>query len=77
MRDPRERFALANRHLIEADQRIADQRLRIERLLQAGHDTGASENFLRLLLETRQAMLVHRNLPELEVAEWPALHPEH
>lgn len=77
MCDPREHFALANRHLIEADQRIADQRLRIERLLKAGHDTGASESFLRLLLETRQVMLVHRNLLEFEVAEWRALHPEH
>jgi hypothetical protein len=77
MRDPREHFALANRHLIEADQRIADQRLRIERLLQAGHDTGASESFLRLLLETRQIMLAHRNLLELDVAEWHTLHPEH
>jgi hypothetical protein len=77
MRDPSEHFALANRHLVEADERIADQRLRIERLRQAGRDTGASEHFLRLLLETRELMLAHQNLLERDVVEWRTLHPEH
>ena len=77
MRDPREHFALANRHVAEADERIAGQRHRIERLRQAGCDAGASEDLLRLLLETRELMLDHQKLLEREMAEWRTLHPEH
>ena len=77
MHDPREHFALANRHLVEADERIAGQRHRIERLRQAGGDTRVSEEFLRLLLETRELMLDHQKLLEREMAEWRTLHPEH
>ena len=77
MHDPREHFALANRHLVEAHERIAGQRPRIERLRRAGCDTGASEDLLRLLLETRALMLVHQKLLEREMAEWRTLHPEH
>ena len=75
MHDPREHFALANRHVVEADERIAGQRF--ERLRRAGRDTGASENLLRLLLETRDLMLAHQKLLECEKAEWRRLHPEH
>jgi hypothetical protein len=75
--DPREHFALANRHVVEADERIAGQRERIERLRQAGRDTGPSEDLLRILLETRKLMLAHQELLEREMAEWRTLHPEH
>jgi hypothetical protein len=71
--DPREHFALANRHLMEADGRIADQRHRVERLRQAGRNTG----LLRLLIETRELMSAHQKLLEREMAEWRTLHPEH
>jgi hypothetical protein len=74
--DPREHFALANRHMLEADERIAAQRQLIERQRQAGHDTGQSEDVLRLLLETRELMLAHQKLLEREMAEWRMLHPE-
>ena len=77
MHDPREHFALANRHVVEADERIAGQRHRIERLRQAGRDTGASEDLLRILLETRKLMQAHQELLEREMAEWRTLHPEH
>ena len=77
MHDPREHFALANRRLVEADERIAGQRHRIERLRRARRDTGASEDLLRLLLETRDLMLVHQKLLEREIAEWRKLHSEH
>ena len=70
MHDPREHFALANRHMLEADERIAAQRQLIERQRQAGHDTGQSEDVLRLLLETRELMLAHQKLLEREMAEW-------
>ena len=72
----REHFALANRHMLEADERIAAHRQRIERQRQAGHDTGQSEDVLRLLLETRELMLAHQKLLEREMAEWRMLHPE-
>jgi hypothetical protein len=74
--DPREHFALANRHVVEADERIAGQRQRIERLRQAGRDTDASEDLLRILLETRKLMLAHQQMLEREMAEWRTLHPE-
>jgi hypothetical protein len=77
MHDPREHFAMANRHVVEADERIAGQRHRIQRLRRAGCHTGASEEFLRLLLETRELMLDHQKLLEREMAEWRTLHPEH
>ena len=77
MHDPREHFTLANRHVVEAEERIVGQRHRIERLRQAGRDTGASEELLRLLLETRDLMLAHQKLLEREMAEWRTLHPEH
>ena len=76
MRDPREHFALANRHVVEADERIAGQRHRIQWLRQAGHDTSASEDLLHVLFETRELMLVHQQLLEREMAEWRTLHPE-
>jgi hypothetical protein len=71
-----EHFALANRHMLEADERIASQRQRIERRRQAGHDTGDSEELLGLLLETRELMAAHQKLLEREMADWRALHPE-
>jgi hypothetical protein len=75
--DPREHFALANRHVVEADERVAGQRHRIERLRQAGHDAAASEDLLLILLETRKLMLAHQELLEREMAEWRMLHPGH
>ena len=74
--DPRKHFALANRHMLEADERIAGQRHRIERLRQAGHDTAASEDLLRVFLKTRELMAAHQRILEGEMAEWRALHPE-
>ena len=76
MHDPREHFALANRHMLEADERIESQRQRIERRRQAGHDTGDSEELLRLLLKTRELMAAHQKLLEGEMAEWRTKHPE-
>ena len=77
MHDPREHFALAKRRLVEADERIAGQRHRIERLRRAGCDTRASEDLLRLLLETRALMVAHQKLLEREMAKCRKLHPEH
>ncbi len=76
MHDPREHFALANRHVVEADERVARQWYRVERLRRAGRDTGASEDLLRLLLQTRKLMLAHQKTLEREMAEWRTLHPE-
>jgi hypothetical protein len=76
MHDPREHFALANRHMLEAGERIAAQRQRIERQRQAGRDTRASEDLLRIMLESREFMLAHQKLLECEMADWRALHPE-
>jgi hypothetical protein len=74
--DPREHFALANRHMLEADERIATQQRRIEKRRQAGLDTEASEDLLRLLLETRELMAAHQKLLEGEMADWHREHPE-
>jgi hypothetical protein len=74
--DPREHFALAKRHMLAADERIASQRQRIERRRHARHDTGDSEKLLRLLLETRELMASHQKLLEREMAEWRTIHPE-
>ena len=76
MHDPREHFALANRHMLQADERIATQQRRIEKRRQAGLDTEASEDLLHLLLETRELMAAHQKLLEGEMAEWRTKHPE-
>ena len=67
---------MANRHVAEADERIAGQRQRIERLRQAGGDTTRSEELLGQLLRTRELMVAHQKLLEREMAEWRTLHPE-
>ena len=54
MHDPREHFALANRRVVEADERISGQRHRIERLRRAACYTGDAEDLLRLLLQARE-----------------------
>ena len=77
MHDPREHFALANRHVVEADERVARQWHRVERLRRARRDTRASEDLLHLLLQTRKLMLAHQKMLEREMAEWRTLHPEH
>jgi hypothetical protein len=74
--DPREHFALANRHMLQANERIATQQQRIEKRRQAGHDTGASEDLLRLLLETRELMAAHQKQLEGEMADWHRKHHE-
>jgi hypothetical protein len=50
---------------------------RIERMRRAGRDTGASEELLQLLIQTRKLMLAHQKLLEREMAEWLTLHSEH
>ena len=77
MRDPREHFALANRHVVEADERVADQRRRIEEQREAGRDTGRSEELLRVLLQTRELMVAHQKLLEREMAECYTLNTSH
>ena len=77
MHDPSEHLALANRHVVEADERVARQWHRIEQQRQAGRDTGASEDLLFILLETRNLMLAHQELLERDMAKRRTLHPEH
>jgi hypothetical protein len=62
--------------MLEADERIATQRQRIEKRRQVGHDTGDSEDLLRILLETRELMAAHQKLLEREMADWHREHPE-
>jgi hypothetical protein len=65
--DPRQHLALANRHLMEADERIARQRHRIERMRRAACYTGDAEDLLALLLQTRELMLPRQKRLEREV----------
>ena len=67
MHDPRQHLALANRHLMEADERISRQRHRIERRRRAGRSTEDLEDFLALLLQTRELMLPRQKRLEREV----------
>jgi hypothetical protein len=65
----REHLTLAHRHVVEADERVARQWRRVELLRQAGRDTGASEDFPRLFVQTRKLMLAHQKLLEREMVE--------
>ena len=62
---------------MEADERIAGQRHRIERMRRAACYTGDAEDLLRLLLQARQLMLAHQKLLQREMAELRTLLPEH
>ncbi len=53
-------LALAERHIIEGEQRVAQQHARIKELAAAGHDTSAAETFLKTLLDTLDLMYTHR-----------------
>ena len=77
MHDPSEYLALANRHVVESDERIAAQRERVERQRQAGHDVRHSQELLRVLLEGHKLLVAHQKELEREMAEWRTLHPEH
>jgi hypothetical protein len=59
-------LAIALRLIEEAERRIAEQRERIRRFREAGHDTVRSEKFLELLLPTFRLMNDHRSLLERE-----------
>ena len=67
MHDPRQHLALANRHLMEADERISRQRHRIERRRRADRSTEDLEDLLALLLETRELLLPRQKLLQREV----------
>jgi len=48
--------------LAQAHQRVAQQRLAIEKLRQDGHDTKTAEHLLRTLEDSARAMEQHRNV---------------
>ena len=60
---------LANRHIAEGQLRIAEQKARIEGLEQGGHDTTASNELLRVLEESLELMMRHRDLIVRELAQ--------
>jgi hypothetical protein len=55
-------LAEADRHIVEARQRIARQESLIEELGRVGHDTACSRDLLRLLQETLTLMVAHREM---------------
>lgn len=50
----------ADRHIAEAEQWIAGQAARVERLAAAGHETAEAENLLLVLTAALATMRAHR-----------------
>lgn len=61
-------LALAERHLVEAEARVARQRVLIEELATDGHDTHGAETLLATLLAAMDGMRAHRTILLAEVA---------
>jgi hypothetical protein len=55
-------LVLADRHLVEGEQRVAEQIALIERMTQLGHDTAVAKQFLRILEQTLEGWRAHRQL---------------
>ena len=65
MPDPqyeREQLALADRHIAEAKERIAEQRRLIEQMAENGQDTAQAERMLRDFEAVLEQFYVHRQL---------------
>ena len=61
-------LALAQKHVDEAEGRIADQERLIFRLADGGHDTAVAKNLLRLMREILDGMLDHRDRIVADIA---------
>jgi hypothetical protein len=70
MSDDRHRaqYALAGRHIAEAEARVARQREIVEALRAAGRDTSAAQTWLETMLKTLEVMQVHLRLIEAELS---------
>jgi len=53
---------LANRHIADAERRLARQAAIVSRLAEAGYETAQAENLLRLIRESLQLMEAHRHI---------------
>ena len=64
-----EHLALANRHIVEATERIARQSALIERIAAAGWDTSLSEGLLQEMERALELMYAHRAQIMRELSE--------
>lgn len=62
MTNPNDHLALAERHVREGEQRVAQQIARIEQLAADGHDTTGAEKFLETLMQSLALMRQHLQL---------------
>ena len=61
-------LALAERHIVEGEQRIADPKALIEQLARGGHNTTDANNLLNVLQDSLTLMRRHRKLIVDEIA---------
>lgn len=61
-----EHLVQAQRHVGEAEQRVAQQRRLIAQLAADGHDTAEAEKFLETLIQALAAMREHLQLIQAE-----------
>ena len=76
MRDPRENFALASRHVASAVSRVAAQRVRALDCRYLGIRTEDGEILLHLMEEALKLMLAHHGILQSEMIEWKKRHPD-
>ena len=74
-RDPRRprlyerKLLIADRHIVDAERRIAEQRVRISRWRKSGLDTGEAKELLRKFEEILREMFRHRAIIVQQIRE--------
>jgi hypothetical protein len=76
MHDPRQKLALAERHVLEAEERLAAHRRRIRRWRRIDGVTQEAATLLRLMEDSLVLMLRHQDQLRAETAKWRSLYPD-
>jgi len=76
MHDPREKLALAERQVLEAEVRLATHRQRIRHWRRTDQVTQEAATLLRLMEDCLVLMLRHQDQLRAETAKWHRLHPD-
>lgn len=76
MHDPREKLALAERHVLEGKARLTIHRERIRHWRGTDQLSQAAATLLRLMEDSLMLMLRHQDQLRAETAKWRRLHPD-
>jgi hypothetical protein len=76
MHDPREKLALAERHVLEAEVRVAAHRRRLRYWRRTDRVTQEAATLLRLMEDSLVLMLRQQGQLRAQTAKWRRLYPD-